>query len=120
MKTVKTHRLTRRGISTVDDIDWKIRIGDPLCESDPIRVRCRIWTWSYQPPSELSLGSPCDSNLDVSIDNTSWKTGLGTGAEEKLVDELITDKMPAGERVITFHLSSGGPADIEAELEEIQ
>jgi len=120
MKTVKTHRLTRRGISTVDDIDWKIRIGDPLCESDPIRVRCRIWTWNYQPPADLSLGSPCDSNLDINIDGNSWKSGLGTGAEEKLVDELITDKMPAGERSLTFHLSSGGPNDIEAEVIEEQ
>jgi len=118
MKTVKTHRLTRRQISTVDDIDWKVRIGDPLCESDPIRVRCRVWTWSYQPPSELSLGSPCNGNLDISIDNTSWKTGLGTGNEEKLVDELVTEKFPSGEHTVTLHLSSGGPNDIEMEIIE--
>lgn len=120
MKTVKTHRLSRRSIAVTDDIDWKVFIGSPSCLSDPIRVRLRAWTMNYMPPPDLALGSPANGDIDILIDGTTFKTGLGTGAEEKIVDELITDKMPAGEHTITVHHTGTDPHDIEMELEEWQ
>jgi len=118
---VKVHYLTRRQISTVDDIDWTIHIGkDSLTPSDPIRVRCRIYGWYYMPPAELSLGDAPNGNLDFIVNGTTIASGLGDGSEKCVYDEIITGKFPAGKNKITLHLSSGNPCDVSMEVEEIQ
>lgn len=58
-----------------------------------------------------------NANLDITIDEVSYKTGLGDGTEKKLIEEDIAEKIKEpGEHTIVFSMSSSRGA-VEALLE---
>jgi len=74
-------------------------------------------TGAATPPATMAEAQIPNANLDILIDGTSYKTGLGDGTEKKLLEEEITDKIKTpGEHTIEFRMTSlrGG---IEASLE---
>jgi len=60
------------------------------------------------PGAAMNEDTAPNANLDILIDGASYKTGLGDGTEKLLVDELITDKMGAGDHTIRFSIGANG------------
>jgi hypothetical protein len=78
----------------------------------PTRMRLRVWAKAFRPPENLPAGQIPNTNLDIELDGTSYKTGLGDGTEKEVVDEIVssgnvtlssTFRKP-GDHMLTFKL----------------
>jgi len=102
---VMTYRLPRMEIASGFPLTWKVYIGEETERCSPLRVRLKVWNWTYR---RRSAGSPTFTGDPVpDHTHTQAATGAGGGHDHAAVETDGVDAVPGAHQTLRTYPGSG-------------